>query len=145
MESFEEMNKNNIAKEEDDDNVLDHFKKKSPWGMSVSIDIYDCQLELIDDEKTIRLFLQKLIEFIKMKAYGEPLMKKFGPSTRLYGYSVMQLIETSNVTVHFSPATKAAYIDIFSCKEFKPHATGMFCKEFFKAKKMIVSKTNFRY
>lgn len=144
MEPFEEM-KNNSFADEDDEAVLAYFKKNNPWGMSVSIDIYDCDLELIDDEKTIRLFLKKLIDFIRMKAYGEPLIKKFGPTTRLYGYSVMQLIETSNVTAHFSPGTKAAYIDIFSCKEFKPHATGIFCRQFFKGKKMTISKTNFRY
>ena len=50
------------------------------------------------------------------------------------GYPLLQLIETSNITAHFSEDTNAAYIDIFSCKEFDVERVAEFTKEFFGKK-----------
>jgi S-adenosylmethionine/arginine decarboxylase-like enzyme len=36
------------------------------------------------------------------------------------GYTLVQLIETSNITGHFVEETNDMYLDVFSCKEFKP-------------------------
>jgi len=47
-----------------------------------------------------------------------------------------QLIETSLLSAHFANDTNAAYIDIFSCKEYAPSVASAFCKKFFGAKGM---------
>ena len=129
----------------EDDAIVDHYKQMSPWGMNVSIDIYGCDLTMIKDEKVVRQFLSSLVSFIGMKAYGDPLIKNFGPDPRLYGISALQLIETSSITAHFAPDTRSAHIDIFSCSAFRPNAAGLFCKNFFKANELIVSQAVFRY
>lgn len=129
----------------EDDTIVDKYKEMSPWGMNVSIDIYGCDVKLIQDENAVKEFLKQLVSFIGMKAYGEPLIKNFGPSPRLFGISALQLIETSSITAHFAPDTRAAHIDIFSCTAFRPHAAGMFCRDFFKATELIVSPATFRY
>lgn len=69
-----------------------------------------------------------------MKRYGEPLIPHFGHENPLTsGYSLVQLIETSSVTAHFSEYKKTVYLNIFSCAYFDADATTAFCKNFFKA------------
>jgi S-adenosylmethionine/arginine decarboxylase-like enzyme len=36
------------------------------------------------------------------------------------GYTLVQLIETSDITAHFIEETNDIYLDIFSCKSFPP-------------------------
>ncbi|OGN61527.1 MAG: hypothetical protein A3F40_04675 [Chlamydiae bacterium RIFCSPHIGHO2_12_FULL_27_8] len=129
----------------EDDNIVQKYKEINPWGMNVSIDIYGCDVELIKSEEYVKNFLKDLVTFIGMKAYGEPLIKNFGPNPRLFGISALQLIETSSITAHFAPDTKAAHIDIFSCTSFRPHAAGVFCRNYFKATELIISDVVFRY
>jgi S-adenosylmethionine/arginine decarboxylase-like enzyme len=52
-----------------------------------------------------------------MKAYGSPIIKLFGEGNKS-GYTLVQLIETSNITGHFCDESGDAYLDIFSCKYF---------------------------
>ena len=129
----------------EDDAVVDRYKEINPWGMNVSIDIYGCDVDMIKDEKVVAQFIKDLVKFIGMKAYGDPLIKNFGPNPRLFGISALQLIETSSITMHFAPDTKAAHIDIFSCHYFRPNEAGLFCKKYFKASELIVSPVTFRY
>jgi len=44
-----------------------------------------------------------------------------------------QLIETSLVSGHFANETNAAYLDVFSCKEYEPVRAAEFCRDFFGA------------
>ena len=80
-----------------------------------------------------------------MKAYGDPIVVDFGEDPKVSGFSAMQLIETSDITAHFSNKTNRAYIDVFSCKPFYPYKTAEFCKTSFKAKDIKVSPIVFRY
>lgn len=129
----------------EDDAIVNKYDQISPWGMNVSIDIYGCDLDMIKNEKIVTQFIKDLVKFIGMKAYGDPLIKNFGPNPRLFGISALQLIETSSITMHFAPDTRAAHIDIFSCHSFRPNAAGLFCKQYFKASELIVSPVTFRY
>lgn len=149
INNYANMDSNKIhvtrSSQAEDDVIVDKYKEITPWGMNVSIDIYGCDVAMIKDEKVVRQFLKELVAVIGMKAYGEPLIKNFGPNPRLYGISALQLIETSSITAHFAPDTRAAHIDIFSCTSFRPHAAGEFCKNFFKANELIISQVIFRY
>ncbi len=108
--------------------------KSTFWGMELSLDLYHCNPKYIRDEKKIKRFVIELCELIDMKRFGEPLIIRFGREPRVAGISMIQLIETSNISAHFADATNAAYINIFSCKEFNPTVAADFCKRFFKAK-----------
>ena len=69
-----------------------------------------------------------------MIRHGEPHIERFAEG-ELEGYSAMQFIETSSVTMHFDETEDRAFIDIFSCKFFDHAQAEKFCKEFFEGKK----------
>jgi S-adenosylmethionine decarboxylase len=107
---------------------------KHVWGLSAAIDLYDCDPEMIKDFKTIEKFVIDLCDLIDMKRFGEAMIERFADGY-YEGVSLMQFIETSNVTAHFDEQENRAFIDIFSCKYFDAEVAARFCKEFFKADK----------
>jgi S-adenosylmethionine/arginine decarboxylase-like enzyme len=64
-----------------------------------------------------------------MRRYGEPVIERFGEGN-LYGYSIMQLIHTSSITMHFSEMDNRAFIDIFSCKGYEPDDAATYCADY---------------
>ena len=78
-----------------------------------------------------------------MKRFGEFKIVHFGTGNKS-GYSMVQLIETSNITAHFCNENNSAYLDIFSCKPYDEKEMENFTKKFFEAES-FVSKTTFRY
>lgn len=126
--------KNLLDKE--DDLIVARYAEETPWGLSISVDLYDCDLEIMKNEKKIREFAQTLVKRLDMKAFGDTHVVNFGEDPRVAGFSMFQLIETSAIAGHFANASKAIYLDIFSCKAFRPHEAAAFCKSFFKAKEM---------
>ncbi len=106
------------------------------YGTELILDLYDCDRKRIRSKRTLATFARRLCQRIKMKRYGEPIIAHFGHKNPLTsGYTLVQLIETSAVTAHFSEATNRAYLNIFSCQPFDPEDTERFCREFFKAKR----------
>lgn len=65
-------------------------------------------------------FSERLVKDIDMKAYGPPQVQHFGVDNKA-GYTLVQLIETSNITGHFCDGTGSFFIDIFSCKDYNEH------------------------
>lgn len=108
--------------------------KKEIWGQLLSIDLQECDRNILTSKKKLAEFCVALCKEIKMKPYGKPLVKRFGTGY-LEGYSAMQFIETSCVTVHLDEQDNRAFIDIFSCKTFDKFKAKDFSAKFFKAKK----------
>jgi S-adenosylmethionine/arginine decarboxylase-like enzyme len=73
--------------------------------------------DLIRCGATISKFSQTLVSAIDMKAYGKPQVIHFGSDNKA-GYTLVQLIETSNITGHFCDDSRDFYLDVFSCKEY---------------------------
>lgn len=111
------------------------------FGQELTLDLYDCNLETISSEEKIKEFVITLCDdVIKMKRYGEPQIPHFGHDSPITaGYSLVQLIETSLVSAHFSEYKKAVYLNIFSCAPYDPKKTEEFCKKFFEAKSAKMS------
>lgn len=109
--------------------------KADQYGMEMVLDLYGCNLAKISSRKSIAGFVTKLCdEVIKMKRYGKALIPHFGHENPITsGYSLVQLIETSSVTAHFSEYKRAVYLNIFSCRNFGAQKTAEFCKEWFGA------------
>jgi S-adenosylmethionine/arginine decarboxylase-like enzyme len=105
-------------------------KIRKPWGYHLILDASKCNEEAIRSKETIAEFAKKLVEEIKMVAYGSPRIVRFGTG-KAKGYTLVQLIETSNITAHFSEETNAVYLDVFSCAQFNPHDAIKVFKEFF--------------
>lgn len=106
----------------------------TPWGLSTCIDLYDCDLSLMQDAEAIKDFVRQLCDKIKMRRYGETQVVHFGDDPRVTGFSMTQLIETSLVSAHFADASRAVYLDIFSCAPYEPEVVAGFAAQFFKAK-----------
>ena len=68
-----------------------------------------------------------------MVAYGERIIEHFAThSHEAAGYTLLQMIETSNIAAHFAENIGQVYIDVFSCKAFDVEAALGICKKYFK-------------
>lgn len=103
------------------------------WGISSSIDLYECDLALMQNADAIREFVKTLCARIKMRRYGEAQVVFFGDNPRVTGFSMTQLIETSLISAHFADASCAIYLDVFSCAPYDPEDVATFAMEYFKA------------
>jgi S-adenosylmethionine/arginine decarboxylase-like enzyme len=106
-----------------------------PWGWHLALNLYDCDQALITSADAIRAYVVELCDLIQMRRFGDPMIVNFGEDPRVSGYSLVQLIETSNVCGHFANQSGAAYIDIFSCKYFDAELAARYTIETFKAQK----------
>lgn len=100
------------------------------WGKHLVLDIRKCIPSTIRCPHTIQDFSRNLVRRIDMIAYGEPHVVRFGSGNKA-GYTLVQLIETSNITAHFVEETNDAYIDVFSCKDFHEKDVEDAVKEYF--------------
>ena len=73
-----------------------------------------------------------------MVAYGEPMVVHFGTDNKA-GYTLVQLIETSNITAHFSESEGAVFLDVFSCKDFAEGTVRDVVGKYFKPSKIQTS------
>ena len=72
----------------------------------------------IDNKENIYNFIKDLVPRIDMLAHGEPIIEHLLPGDPKQGYSLMQLITTSNICAHFVESDNSSYFDVFSCKNF---------------------------
>lgn len=100
------------------------------WGWSLAIDVKHCDPVIIRSKEKIQDYVIQLCKLIDMNRYGDVQIVHFGSGNK-EGYSMVQLIETSCITGHFANDLQAAFIDIFTCKEFDPEKAMIFTGEFF--------------
>lgn len=124
-----------------DEQIMQEYSKSNPWGMSTTIDLSECDPQLIRDAGKIKQFVVELCDLIEMKRFGETMLVDFGEDPRVSGFSMTQLIETSLISGHFANQSNAVYLDIFSCKKYPPGKAAEFAKEFFEAKDLKVTVT----
>jgi S-adenosylmethionine/arginine decarboxylase-like enzyme len=103
------------------------------WGYELVLDCYDADQDLIRSRVNIEAFAKVLVKKIDMVAYGNPLLVHFGSDDKM-GFTLVQLIETSNITAHFSEDTGNFYLNVFSCKEFDTEVVVEVVKHFFGPK-----------
>ena len=103
------------------------------WGNLAIINLYGCN-NSIKNKKKIKEFVALLTKEIKMNPVGKTQIKRFGAG-KLKGYSAIQFIETSSITIHFDERENRAFIDIFSCMPFNEKKVATFSRKFFKAEK----------
>lgn len=104
------------------------------WGKLGTINVHGCDHNKIRNKKHIRNFVKTLCQGINMKTKGPCRIKRFGKG-ELKGYSVVQFIEYSSITIHFDEIKNRAFIDIFSCKDFDIKRAENFSRRFFSGKK----------
>jgi S-adenosylmethionine/arginine decarboxylase-like enzyme len=98
------------------------------------LDCSGCNHEQITSGENITNFTKELVRRIDMVAYGEPIVAHFATHDPMKaGYSMMQLIETSNIAMHAVDADNTMYLDVFSCKPYSNDEVIACVKEFFGA------------
>src|SRR4029453_10958209 len=91
--------------------------------MMAVIDLHDADRERLADPETIRAFVREVVAAIGMVAHGPTLLERFGEG-ELGGWSAMQFIETSSLTIHADEFGGRCYVDVFSCKSFDVEVAG---------------------
>lgn len=107
------------------------------FGVELILDLYDCDPASIRSARKLREFVDQMCRLLQMKKFGKTLTPYFGlnaPHTA--GYSLLQFIETSSITGHFSELTNTAYLNIFSCRPFDAKMAETFSKTYFGAKRV---------
>ena len=79
----------------------------------------------------ITAFSKDLVKRIDMIAFGQPQVHHFGSGNKA-GYTLVQLIETSNIVAHFVEETDDMYLDVFSCKDFNPDTVKTIVDSYFR-------------
>ena len=105
------------------------------WGYHLMLDCSGCN-DNIKSRLCIEEFAKDMVKRINMIAHGEPLIEYMLPGDPKQGYSMVQLIETSNICAHFIEPDMTAYVDIFSCRDFDPGIAKLCVKDHFDPKKM---------
>ena len=121
------------------EDIRGHFKKSNCWGLLASVDVKNCNPQLIRSSDAIKQYVLDLCELIQMKRFQETLVVNFGEDEKVAGYSMVQLIETSLISGHFANQTNRIFIDIFSCKIYDPYKAAEFTKHFYEGSDVAVN------
>jgi S-adenosylmethionine decarboxylase len=107
------------------------------WGYHLMLDCSGCSHDKITNRENIVEFTRKLVERIDMVAFGEPVVERFAThDPNKAGYSMMQLIETSNIAAHFVESDNTMYLDVFSCKPYDNDIVIASVEQYFDAQKV---------
>jgi S-adenosylmethionine/arginine decarboxylase-like enzyme len=109
------------------------YEMSKYWGYHLILDCAGCYPESITDYDNIYNFAKRLVNEIDMVAYGEPQIVNFGSGNKA-GYTLVQLIETSNICAHFVNESNAIYLDVFSCKPYDENTVIDLVREYFAPK-----------
>jgi S-adenosylmethionine/arginine decarboxylase-like enzyme len=104
--------------------------------MLAAIDLHGCKPERLADADTVRRFVPTVIDAIGMRTPGELRMARFGGG-ELEGWSAMQFIETSSITLHADEVFGRCFVDIFSCRLFDPELAAAIAGEHFGGTPML--------
>lgn len=107
-------------------------RKGGYWGYHLMLDCSGCDIAAVSSREVIYDFVKELIKEIDMVAHGEPIIEHLLPGDPKQGFSLMQLITTSNICGHFMELDGTAYFDVFSCKVFDPNTVVKVVDKYFK-------------
>ena len=114
-------------------------RSEKPYGFELIMDLHGCDVSTFNRESLDKYF-EKLCKAIKMQKceryfwddVGLPEEEKqTSPHTK--GSSAVQFILTSSIVIHTLDLLKAAYVNIFSCKEFDEKIAEEITKKWFGA------------
>ena len=110
------------------------------FGKELIIDADDCKGN-ITDKDYIQKFIDELVETLGIKKKGNTIFEYFEDNeynrTRdIVGYSVVQIISLSNITLHINEISRTFYVNIFTCGELDDLKAILLFSEYFKPMKM---------
>lgn len=110
------------------------------YGKEYIIDLHNCDPSTFN-RKSIKKYFHELCDLIDMERekicwwddHGLPL-EDHETEPHLKGTTAVQFIKTSNVVIHTLDLLKAAYINVFSCKDFDENIVKEFSENWFCGK-----------
>lgn len=119
------------------------------YGIELVVDASGRNVDKFNRED-LHDFVKRLADLIGMNRVFEPFYwdeENDGETDdpHLKGVSMIQFIETSNITIHTLTLIKSAFFNIFSCKDFDAKVAEDFITEFFACKhtKSTLIKRNY--
>ena len=116
----------------------EEYDRANAWGLSTQIDLYGCDPDIIRSRNDIERFTHVLCGMLGVEMFGPTQIVRFGNQPEVFGYSMVQLIQTSLVSAHFAEDTNAVYLDVFSCKYYDAGEAVRYAQDFFKAREANV-------
>lgn len=101
------------------------------WGYHLILNLSKCNPLYIRCRDNIINYSDLLVKRIDMVPFGRPQVVHFGEADKA-GYTLTQLIETSNIMGHFAESSNSAFIDVFSCKPYCKKTVEQITKQFFQ-------------
>lgn len=100
------------------------------WGQLAAIDLHGCDPERVATADSIRRFVPSVIYAIGMRSHGPLAVERFGDGD-LEGWSALQFVETSSISVHADEVGGRCFVDIFSCRPFDADVAAAIAVEHF--------------
>jgi len=109
-----------------------------PFGTHLILDS-DCCEGNITSIDHIQEFINKLVEDMGMKKVGSTIFEYFEDNDYnrerdIVGYSVVQIISLSNITIHINEISKTIYLDVFTCSQLDIEKVIDIFRDYFKPK-----------
>ena len=122
-----------------------HGHNAVPYGMELLLDLHACDPTTFTRD-SLSAFLEELCALIDMERcdlhfwddLGVPLEEQ-QKDMKTKGTSVVQFILTSTIVIHTLDLMKAAYINIFSCKEFDSGEATRFAVQWFESRDFVAN------
>jgi len=114
--------------------------ENKPFGKELILDCDDCQGN-ITSKDIIQEFIDILVKELDMKKKGETIFEYFEDNDYnrerdIVGWSVVQIISLSNITIHINEISRTIYLDCFTCGELDDSKVTCLFSDFFKPTKM---------
>lgn len=117
------------------------------FGHHLIIDANECSGEIRSIEK-ITNFIDDLCEIGQMQKKGDLIIEEFEENqfninNDLVGYSIVQIISLSNITIHINFISRTIYFDFFTCGKIKEGLIVALFKNYFNPKtikKIIINR-----
>ena len=107
----------------------------------------DCCEGNITSKEHIQEFINKLVEDMEMKKVGNTIYEYFEDNDYnrerdIVGYSVVQIISLSSITIHINEISRTIYLDVFTCSSLDETQVCLLFSDFFnptKIKKQLIT------
>jgi len=109
------------------------------FGRHLIIDANYCDEDNIKNLDKIKHFIDDLCELGKMEKKGELIVEvfpenKFNIENDLVGYSIVQIISLSSITLHINFISRTIYFDFFTCGILKTDLINVLFNNYFNPK-----------
>ena len=108
------------------------FMESEAWGLTSSIDIYDCSAEKIFDKENIKAFIKECSEKFSLTLADSKIPVCFNINDNITGFS--KISNDSTIAGHLKNNSTNLYLDVFSCNYYEPREIAEFALQYFNAK-----------